>query len=124
VLGAFALATFLLATAGVYGVMSFSTSQRSHEFGVRVALGVTRGDIVRLVLGDGLRLTISGVLIGAVVALPLMQLLRGLLFGVTAADPLTFLIVGIGLVAVSAAAGYLPARRALEIKPIEALRLD
>jgi len=124
VLGGFALATLLLAAAGVYGVMSFSTSQRAREFGVRVALGATRRDIVRLVLGDGLHLAGFGVVIGALIALPLMRLLRGLLFGVTVTDPATFVVVGFVLVVVAAAACYVPARRALRVTPAEVLRLD
>ena len=95
-LGGFALATLLLTTAGVYGVMSFTTSQRTREFGVRMALGATRRDIVRLVLRDGLQLAGIGVIIGIAVALPLTRLLRALLFGVTATDPVTFLSVSLG----------------------------
>jgi ABC-type antimicrobial peptide transport system permease subunit len=95
VLGGFALATLLLASAGVYGVMSFFTSQRTREFGVRLALGAERRDIVKLVLGEGLKLAVAGVVLGVILALPsgLMRLLAALLFGVTANDPATFLIV-------------------------------
>jgi len=124
VLGGFALATLLLATAGVYGVMSFSTSQRAREFGVRVALGATRRDIVRLVLGEGLTLAGCGVIAGTVAALPLTQLLRTLLFGVTATDPVTFLFVSVILVVVAAAACFVPASRAVDADPVEALRVD
>jgi putative ABC transport system permease protein len=121
-LGGFALATLLLATAGVYGVMSFSTGQRMREFGVRMALGAKRRDIVRLVIRDGLKLASIGVIIGIVVALPLTRLLRALLFGITANDPVTFLWVSLALVLVAAAACYVPARRALRIDPVKALR--
>jgi putative ABC transport system permease protein len=124
VLGGFALATLLLATAGVYGVMSFSTSQRTREFGVRLALGAGRGDIVRLVLREGLALAVAGVTIGIALALPLARLMKTLLFGVTTTDPVTFVSVSIGLVVVAAAACYVPARRALRIDPVTALRLD
>jgi len=124
VLGGFALATLLLATTGVYGVMSFSTSQRAREFGVRVALGATRHDIVRLVLGEGLKLAGFGVIAGIVVALPLTRLLRSLLFGVTATDPVTFVFVSIALVLVAAAACFVPATRALSVNPVEVLRAD
>ena len=123
-LGGFAVATLLLAAAGVYGVMSFSTRQRTREFGVRRALGAERSDIVALVLGDGLRMAGIGVVVGILVALPLTQLLRGFLFGVDATDPLTFALVGAALVAVAAAACYVPARRALDIEPTEALRVE
>ncbi len=121
-IGGFAVATLLLATAGVYGVMSFTTSQRTREFGLRMALGATRRDIVRLVLRDGLQLAGVGVIIGIAVALPLTRLLRALLFGVTATDPVTFLSVSVGLTLVAIAACYLPASRALKVDPMEALR--
>jgi ABC-type antimicrobial peptide transport system permease subunit len=114
----------VLAVAGVYGVMSFSTSQRVREFGVRVALGATGGDIVRLVVGDGLKLAGSGVIVGTLIAWPLMGLLRGLVFGVTVTDPLTFLTVAVALVIVAVAACSLPAFRALKIRPVEALKGD
>ena len=122
--GGFALATLLLASAGVYGVMSFTTSQRTREFGVRIALGAARGDIVRLVLREGLMLAGLGVILGTVVALSLTDLVRALLFGVTATDPATFLFVSVTLLLVAAAACYVPARRALKIDPLEALRMD
>ena len=121
-LGGFALATLLLAVAGVYGVMSFATSQRMREFGVRIALGAGRADIMRLVLGEGLRLGGLGVVAGVLVAIPAMRVLRSLLFGVTATDALTFLSVSLSLVFVAGAASYVPARRALRIAAAEALR--
>jgi putative ABC transport system permease protein len=123
-LGGFALATLLLTSAGVYGVMSFTTSQRTREFGVRMALGAERRDIVGLVLGEGLKLAGAGVIVGIVMALPLTHLLRALLFGVTATDPVTFLFVSIVLVLVAATACYVPASRALKVHPVEALRVD
>jgi putative ABC transport system permease protein len=124
VLGGFALATLLLASAGVYGVMSFSTSQRTREFGVRMALGAKRPDIVRLVLGEGLALAAIGIVVGVSLALPLARLLRALLFGVTSTDPITFVLVSAALLAVAAAACYLPASRALKVNPVDALRLE
>jgi putative ABC transport system permease protein len=123
-LGGFALATLLLASAGVYGVMSFFTAQRMREFAVRLALGAGRRDILRLVLGEGVRLAAIGVIVGVLLALPLARLLETLLFGVTASDPVTFVCVSVGLVLVAAPACYLPARRALAVDPAEALRLD
>jgi putative ABC transport system permease protein len=123
-LGGFALATLVLASAGVYGVMSFSTSQRTREFGVRMALGAVRRDIVGLVLREGLQLAGLGLIVGIGVALPLTSLMRSLLFGVTATDPATFLCVILTLLVVAAAACYLPARRALEVDPVESLRAD
>jgi len=124
VLGGFAFVTLLLATAGVYGVMSFTIGQRTREFGVRVALGAARRDIVGLVLREGLTLAGAGVIAGTVVALGFTRLLRALLFGVTATDPVTFLSVSLALVLVAAAACYVPATRALRIDPSKALRLD
>jgi putative ABC transport system permease protein len=124
VLGRFALATLILAVAGVYGVMSFSTSQRTREFGVRLALGAGRGDILRLVLREGLTLAGIGVLVGVLTALPLVRLLRALLFGITATDPVTFVSVGVGLFVVAALACAVPARKALDVDPVEALRFD
>jgi putative ABC transport system permease protein len=123
-LGGFAIATLLLASAGVYGVMSFTTGQRTREFGVRIALGAERSDIMRLVLGEGFKLTGLGVLVGIAVALPATRLLRTLLFGVTPNDGVTFLSVSLGLVLVAAGACYVPARRALKIHAAEALRSE
>ena len=123
-IGGFALATLILAAAGVYGVMSFTTSQRTREFGVRLALGAKRRDITRLVLGDGLKLAGAGVIVGLVVALPLTRALRASLFGVSALDPLTFAVVIVALVLLAALACYVPARRALRVDPVEALRVD
>jgi putative ABC transport system permease protein len=123
-LGGFALATLVLASAGVYGVISFTTSQRTREFGVRMALGAAQHDIVRLVLREGLTLAGIGVIAGIAVALPLTRLLQTLLFGVTTTDPVTFLFVSMALVLVAAAACYLPASRALKGDPVEVLRAD
>jgi putative ABC transport system permease protein len=123
-LGGFALATLLLATAGVYGVMSFSIGQRMREFGVRMALGAKRRDILGLLISDGLKLAGIGVIVGIAAALPLARLLRALLFGITATDPFTFVWVSLTLVFVTAAACYVPARRALKIDPVHALRVD
>jgi putative ABC transport system permease protein len=122
--GGFALATLLLSTAGVYAVMSFSAGQRMREFGVRMALGAQRRDVVRLVVLDGVKLVSVGTIIGIVVALPLTRLLRATLFGITANDPVTFLWVSLSLVFVAAAACCVPARRALSIDPMHALRVD
>ena len=124
VIAGFALAALLLATAGVYGVISFSTSQRTREFGVRMALGAARGDIIRLVLREGLTLAAIGLAIGVVAALPGARLWRSLLFGVSATDPLTLVAVCLVLMIVSAAACYLPAKRALEVDPVGSLRFE
>ena len=123
-LGGFAAATLLLASAGVFALVSFSTTHRLREFAVRMALGARRADIVRLVLIQAVALAVTGVAIGAAVALPLAPMLRALLFGVTANDPPTFVAVGIALVAIAAAACYLPARRAISVDPSLVLRRD
>jgi putative ABC transport system permease protein len=123
-LGGFAAATLLLATAGVFALVSFSTTQRLREFAVRMALGAQRSDIVRLVLIQAVALAMTGVAIGASVALQLTPMLRALLFGVTSNDPATFVAVGVALVAVAAAACYLPARRAISVDPSLVLRRD
>jgi putative ABC transport system permease protein len=105
-------------------VMSFFTSQRTREFAVRLALGAGRRDIVRMVLGEGLKLAIAGVIVGIGVALPLARVLRALLFGVTPTDPVTFVFVCVVLLLVAAPACYVPARRAIAVDPADALRLD
>jgi len=98
--------------------------QRTREFGVRRALGAERGDIVKLVLREGLALTGLGLIAGVMLALPLMRLLRTLLFGATAADPVTFLFAGMALAALAGVACYVPVRRALNVHPADALRFD
>jgi putative ABC transport system permease protein len=123
-LGGFALATFLLAAAGVYGVISFTTGQRTRELGVRMTLGARGRDIIRLVVGGGVKLAGVGVIIGILIAIPLTRFLQTLLFGVTPLDPLTFLSVVVAFVAIAAAACYLPARRAVRVDPVNALRFD
>jgi putative ABC transport system permease protein len=118
-LGSLALA---LATVGVYGVVAYSVSQRTHEIGVRVAIGARPADVVRMVLSEGGRLAITGVAIGSVMAFAGARLIRGLLFEVSPTDPLTFAGVGIGLLAVALVASYIPARRATRVDPMIALR--
>ena len=124
VIAGFALAALLLAAAGVYGVISFSTSQRTREFGVRMALGAARRDIVRLVLREGLTLAGIGLAVGIIATLPGARLWRSLLFGVSATDPLTLAAVCLVLLLVSTAACYLPAKRALEVDPVRSLRFE
>ncbi len=121
-LGAFALVALLLALIGVHGVLSYTVSQRARELGVRMALGASRGDVLRLVLRQGLSLAVLGVLIGLVIALAGTRLLSGLLWGVSATDAATFAAVALLVLLVAATATWLPARRALRIDPILTLR--
>jgi len=122
--GVFAGLAITLAAIGAYGVISWSVSQRTHEFGMRVALGASSGDVLRLVLGQGIRLAITGVAIGLVCALALARVLRSLLFEVSAADPLTFALVSVMALAIAALACYLPARQATRADPAVALRAE
>ncbi len=120
----FAAAALLLAAIGLYGVISYSVTQRIHEIGIRMALGAARGDVVRLLVGYGMALTIMGVVIGTAGAFGLTRLISSLLFEVPATDPLTFGAVSLSLVAVAFMASYIPSRRATRIDPIRALRCE
>jgi putative ABC transport system permease protein len=120
----FAGAALLLAAAGLYAVISSSTSQRTREFGVRIALGAGRREIVSLVLREGLVLAAIGLVVGVGGALWLTRFLRSLLFGVTATDPVTFVAVGGAVLAIAIVACYVPARRAIKVDPLIALRAE
>ena len=120
----FAASALILAAVGTYGVVSYSTAQRTYEMGVRVALGATKASIIVLVLSQSLRLVVSGLAVGVAASLVVNRMLNRFLYGVTATDPLTFLTVGGFLVAMALLAGYFPARRAASIDPLMALRAD
>jgi putative ABC transport system permease protein len=123
-IGTFAALALVLAAVGVYGVMSYSVTQRTGEIGIRVTMGAQPSDIVRIIVGEGLRLALLGVAVGIVGALLLSRLLRTFVFGVSTSDPATFAGVAIVLTLVGAAASYFPARRATRVDPLVALRYE
>jgi len=124
VMSFFGIVALLLAGIGVYGLINYSVAQRRQEIGVRMALGARRAEIYRLVLADALRLTIAGLAIGLVAALPAARLIRTQLYGVTPADPVTYAAIVLLLFGTAVGATLLPARRAARVDPIVALRAD
>jgi putative ABC transport system permease protein len=124
-LSGFGVFALILAVTGVYGVMAYAVSQRTREIGVRMALGAERGDILKLlVVGQGMRMTAIGIIIGLAGAIGLAQVLKGILFGVSAIEWATFTGVTILLTGVSLLACYIPARRAAKVDPMVALRYE
>jgi putative ABC transport system permease protein len=123
-LGAFAAVALLLAAVGIYGVISFVVGERTHEIGVRMALGAQYSDVMCLVLGEGLRMAVVGVATGMAAAWGLTPLMANQPFGVRAQDPLTFGVIAMGLLIVALVACYFPARRAVRVDPMVALRWE
>jgi putative ABC transport system permease protein len=120
----FALIALILSAIGIYGVIAYSVAQRTHEIGVRIALGAARADVIRLVLGEGVGVATAGLALGLGGAVLLTRLMATLLFGITARDPLTYGAGAAVLLAVAAAASYIPARRATRVEPVSALRAE
>jgi putative ABC transport system permease protein len=120
----FAAVALVLATVGIYGVISYSASRKTHEIGVRMSLGATRADVLLLVVRQGMWLALAGSVTGIAGALLLSRLMRKLLYGVQPTDPATFLVVATGLGLVAMLACYIPAHRATRIDPVAALRCD
>jgi predicted permease len=120
--GMFAMIALILAATGIYGVVAYRTQLRTHEIGIRVALGATHADVFRLVLMQGVRLTIAGLALGLVLAIGLTRFIAGLLYGISATDPMTMFGVAALLGAIAMLACYLPAHRAMRVNPVSAIR--
>jgi putative ABC transport system permease protein len=123
-LSVFAMIALLLSSIGIYGVLSYVVAQRTREIGIRIALGAQRSVVMRLMLGEGMRMALVGVAIGVALALGLTRLMTSQLYAVSATDPITFTGVAVILIGVALFACYIPARRAMRVDPMVALRYE
>jgi putative ABC transport system permease protein len=123
-LAVFAAVALALAAIGIYGIIAYAVTERTHEIGVRLALGAQRRDVVSMIVGQGMAMTAAGTAVGIVAALMTARLMTGLLFGVSAIDPLTFVVIPLLVAAVALVACWLPARRATTVDPLVALRTE
>jgi putative ABC transport system permease protein len=123
-LGLFSVLALLLSAAGIYGVTAYMVTQRTHELGIRLALGAQVGDVLRMILGQGMAVILVGLALGLAASLVLMRVLRSLLFGVSERDPVTFVVISLTLMLTALLACYIPARRATKVDPLEALRAE
>ena len=123
-LGSFALIALLLGSIGIYGVMAYTVAQRTQEFGIRMAMGARLSDVFKLVLGQGMKMTLLGVGVGLACALLFARWLESLLFGVSATDPLTYIAIALLLSVIALLACWIPAWRATKVDPMVALRHD
>ena len=123
-LGAFAAIALALAAVGIYGVLAYLVSQRTHEIGIRLAIGANRSQVLVMVLRQGMTLAVAGIVVGMVAAFALTRLMQSLLYQITATDPVTYVVVPIALLVVTLVASYLPAFRATRVSPTMALRVQ